>query len=174
MMIFAYGNNRQLTTDEKTAVKKSALDKSIAGLQITIRDMDLINVKVTVDVKYRDSYTNSVMEGLIKTAITKYLSPEGFVETKGPGGSEGFTQSDLAAVIQRIPGVLYVDSVAFVRADTAPMTTTSSSGTLHSLLYEITTGTNAGNVNFLAKGLLPKVTNDANHLIVNLTAVAAS
>ncbi len=172
MMVFTYGSNRQLTTAEKAEVQTFVQDRSIAGLQVAVRDMDIINVKVEANVKYNSTHTSAIMSSLIKDAIVNYLSPLGYTDSLGPDGSEGFTQSNVASVIQQIPGVLYVESVTLSRADgTNSTTATSSSGTAHTLLYEITA---AGNVNFLAKGLLPLVTGDANHLIVNLTAVTIS
>lgn len=171
MTVFTYGNNRQLTTAEKTEVAKHASDRVMAGMVVGVLDADLIDIDVTVTATYDDTYDTTTMTTLVKNAIMGYLSPIGFTGTVGPSGSEGITQSDVAKVVQTIPGILYVNSVTFADCSHS----TSSSGADHTTLYNIA----SGNVNFKAKGLLPKVTDHqvgdpATGLIVTLTAVTVS
>ena len=94
----------------------------------------------------------------IRNKIINYLSPLGF-----EGSDEGFTVGDITSVIMQVSGVLFVDSLTLSVASG-----NSSSGTAHSSLYQIT----SGNVDYLAKGILPKLT--SSNLTTNLTAVTVS
>ena len=153
--IYTYGNNRQLTATEKAAIELSAANKSIAGLTFGALDMELVDVEVTADVKYDDTYGSIAITALVRDAILNYLSPLGFT-----GNSEGWTTSDIASVIQGVNGVLYVDSVTFSVA-----AGNSNTGNAYSTLYAIS----SGNVSFLAKGCLPMVT--TGNLTTTMTAV---
>jgi len=168
MTVFTYGNNRQLTTVEKAEVVKHASDKAVAGMVVGALDMDLVDIDVTVVATYDDTYDTTAITALVKNAILGYLSPIGFTGNPGPSGSEGITQSEIAIIVQAISGILYVDSVTFAVCGHS----TSSSGAANSALYNIV----SNNVNFKAKGLLPKLTDHqvgspATGLIVTLNPV---
>ena len=153
--IYTYGNNRQLTATEQAAIELSAANKSIAGLTFGALDMELLDVEVTADVKYDDTYGATAITALVRDAILNFLSPLGFT-----GNSEGWTTSDIAGVIQTVNGVLFVDSVSFSVASG-----NSNTGNAFSTLYAIS----GGNVSFLAKGCLPMVT--TGNLTTTMTAV---
>jgi hypothetical protein len=153
--IYAYGNNRQLTATEKADIELSSANKSIAGLTFSALDMELLDVEVTATLKYDDTYGSVAITALVRDAILNHLSPLGFT-----GTSEGWTTSDVASVIQRVNGVLYVDSVSF-----SVPAGNSNTGNAYSTLFQIS----GGNVSFLAKGCLPKVT--TANLTTTLTAV---
>ena len=153
--IYTYGNNRQLTATEKAAIELSAASKSIAGLTFGALDMELLDVDVTVSLKYDDTYSSAAITTLVRDAILSYLSPLGF-----SGSTEGWTEADVAGIVQGVNGGLFVDSVVFSVASG-----NSNTGNAYSTLYQIT----SGNVDFLAKGCLPAVT-DGN-LTTTLTAV---
>lgn len=158
MTIFTYGQNRQLTTAEKQEVETYVADKSVAGLTVGCLDMDLIDFEVTVDVKYDSVYNQAALTTDLKNAILRAFSPSGF-----SGSDEGFTVGDVSTVCMNSGGVLFVDSVTLSVASG-----NSSSGTAHSSLYNVT----SGNIVFLAKGILPKLT--SANLTTNLTAVTVS
>ena len=153
--IYTYGNNRQLTATEKASIELSAANKSIAGLTFSALDIELLDVEVTVSLKYDDTYNSTAITTLVRDAILNYLSPLGF-----NGTSEGWTQADVASVVQGVNGVLFVDSVSYSVASG-----NSNTGNAYSTLYAIS----SGNVSFLAKGCLPTVT--TGNLTTTLTAV---
>ena len=106
--IYTYGNNRQLTAIEKSDIELSAANKSIAGLTFGARDMELVDVEVSVGLKYDSTYNSAAITTLVRDAILNYLSPLGF-----DGPTEGWMETDVARVCQEVNGVLFVDSVAF-------------------------------------------------------------
>jgi hypothetical protein len=144
-----------LTATEKADIELSSANKSIAGLTFSALDMELLDVEVTATLKYDDTYGSVAITALVRDAILNHLSPLGFT-----GTSEGWTTSDVASVIQRVNGVLYVDSVSF-----SVPAGNSNTGNAYSTLFQIS----GGNVSFLAKGCLPKVT--TANLTTTLTAV---
>lgn len=156
--VFTYGGNRQLTTAEKQEVAIHVADKSVAGLTVGCLDMDLCDFEVVANIKYNSVYNNAEITADIRNSVLRYLSPLGF-----DGSDEGFTVGDITQVIMSVGGVLFVDSVTLSVASG-----NSSSGTAHSSLYQIT----SGNVDYLAKGILPDLTE--GNLTTNLTAVTVS
>ena len=156
--VFSYGANRQLTTAEKQEVATHIADKSVAGLTVGCLDADLCDFEVTANIKYNSLFNNAEITTQIRNSILDYLSPLGFT-----GSDEGFTVGDITSVIMEVDGVLYVDSVTLSVASG-----NSSSGTAHSSMYQIT----SGNVDYLAKGILPELT--SANLTTTLTAVTVS
>ncbi len=156
--IYTYGGNRQLTATEKQDVATHVADKSVAGLTVGCLDMDLCDFDVTTSIKYDSSFNNAEITKDIQSEILQYLSPLGF-----NGSDEGFTVGDITSVVMGIGGVLFVDSMTLAVASG-----NSSSGTAHSSLYQIT----SGNVDYLAKGILPSLT--LANLSITLTAVTVS
>ena len=156
--IYTYGGNRQLTTAEKQEVATHVADKSVAGLTVGCLDVDLCDFEIVAGIKYNSTFSNTDITTDIRNKIINYLSPLGF-----EGSDEGFTVGDITSVIMQVSGVLFVDSLTLSVASG-----NSSSGTAHSSLYQIT----SGNVDYLAKGILPKLT--SSNLTTNLTAVTVS
>jgi hypothetical protein len=154
--IWSYGNNRQLTAAERTEMATFVADRSVAGLTVGCRDMELIDVEITVNVKYDSAYNSTITGGLVEDAILQYLSPLGF-----EGRDEGWSVGDIIGQIMGASGVLFVDSCSFSVASG-----NSSLGTAYSSLYQVDGN---GNVKFLAKGVLPSCT--PSNLTKTLVAV---
>jgi hypothetical protein len=157
--VWAYGNNRQLTTAERSEMATYVADRAVAGLTVGCLEMELIDVDVSVNVKYSSAFSATVTSQLVEDAILQYLSPLDFT-----GRDEGWSEGDVAARVMNVSGVLYVESCTFSVASG-----NSNTGTAYSSLYQINA---SGRVEFLAKGVLPSCT--SANLTKTLTAVTVT
>jgi uncharacterized phage protein gp47/JayE len=131
--IFVYGINNALTIDQKSDILIDVQDRTVAGLELEVRDANIVDLEIAIQVAYSSSYESTVVQENIETVLTNYFSPINYRFT------EGIKLSEFYSIASSVPGVLYVQS----------LTVTPSAG-----------GTSDvdGNVLFSLKGSLPSLT----------------
>jgi len=131
--VFVYGINSTLTIDQKSDILIDIQNRTVAGLELEVRDVNLVTLAVSIEVAYSSSYESTVVQENIETVLTNYFSPINYRFT------DGIKLSEFYSIASSVPGVLYVQS----------LTVTPGSG-----------GTSDGseNVLFSKKGSLPSLT----------------
>jgi uncharacterized phage protein gp47/JayE len=131
--IFVYGINNTLTIDQKSDILIDVQDRTVAGLELEVRDANIVDLEIAIQVAYSSSYESTVVQENVETVLTNYFSPINYRFT------EGIKLSEFYSIASSVPGVLYVQS----------LTVTPSAG-----------GTSDvdGNVLFSLKGSLPSLT----------------
>jgi uncharacterized phage protein gp47/JayE len=131
--VFVYGINSTLTIDQKSDILIDIQNRTVAGLELEVRDVNLVTLAVGIEVAYSSSYESTVVQENIETVLTNYFSPINYRFT------DGIKLSEFYSIASSVPGVLYVQS----------LTVTPGSG-----------GTSDGseNVLFSKKGSLPSLT----------------
>jgi uncharacterized phage protein gp47/JayE len=131
--IFVYGINNALTIDQKSDILIDVQDRTVAGLELEVRDANIVDLEIAIQVAYSSSYESTVVQENVETVLTNYFSPINYRFT------EGIKLSEFYSIASSVPGVLYVQS----------LTVTPGAG-----------GTSDvdGNVLFSLKGSLPSLT----------------
>ena len=131
--IFVYGINNTLTIDQKSDILIDVQNRTVAGLELEVRDANIVNIEVDIQVAYSSSYESTVVQENVETVLTNYFSAINYRFT------EGIKLSEFYSIASSVPGVLYVQS----------LTVTPGAG-----------GTSDvdGNVLFSFKGSLPSLT----------------
>jgi uncharacterized phage protein gp47/JayE len=131
--VFVYGINSTLTIDQKSDILIDIQNRTVAGLELEVRDVNLVTLAVGIEVAYSSSYESTVVQENIETVLTNYFSPINYRFT------DGIKLSEFYSIASSVPGVLYVQS----------LTVTPGSGG---------TSDGSGNVLFSKKGSLPSLT----------------
>jgi hypothetical protein len=131
--VFVYGINSTLTIDQKSDILIDIQNRTVAGLELEVRDVNLVTLAVSIEVAYSSSYESTVVQENIETVLTNYFSPINYRFT------DGIKLSEFYSIASSVPGVLYVQS----------LTVTPGSGG---------TSDGSGNVLFSKKGSLPSLT----------------
>jgi len=129
--VFVYGINKTLTIDQKSDVLIDLQDRTVAGLELEVRDANIVTLTVSVEVAHSSSYESTVVQENVETVLTNYFSPINYRFT------DGIKLSEFYSIASSVPGVLYVQS----------LTVTPGSGGTSS----------SGNVLFTKKGSLPSL-----------------
>ena len=135
--IFTYGINEYLSPADKSTILADVTDKSIAGLSITIKDPDLLNLEITGTVTLDAAYDQLPLQDIVYSALVEYLSPMNFPYTE-----DRIRYTTLIGLISKIPGVLYVGGLTI---------TPVGSGWLPQITDDI---------QFQKKGSLPSLSSD--------------
>lgn len=104
--IFAYGQNRLLTTSEKDEILNDVTSRAVAGLRFEILDPTLVTMQISGTISIDDDYSADIVEDSINNALIEYLSTSSF-----PFTMDRIRHSQIVSIISNIPGVLYVDSI---------------------------------------------------------------
>ena len=141
--VFVYGKNALSSTDEKLDILVSIQDRTIAGLEVGVIDVNIVEITVAADVIYSSEYDVEVVEYNIQTVLSSNFSPGGYKF------SDKIRRSEFIAIISSVPGVMYVEDVTL---------TCGAGGTVVD-----------GNVEFTQKGSLPLVAVD--DVVTTLTSM---
>lgn len=106
--LFVYGNDRFLTIQERNEIYQQVSGKMLAGLQLVVEDMQLLDVTVTADVKIPTTSDIYSVDSVLRSQIVNYFSPTRFSYIE-----PAIRKSTLVSEISRVPGVAYVDSISF-------------------------------------------------------------
>ena len=142
--IFAYGIGDFVEEEQKTDLLISIQEKTVAGLEIGINNVNLVNLDISATVSYSTEYESLVIANNVKSALTSYFSPENY------RFSNGIKLSEFYSVISGVRGVIYMDD----------LTVTPQSATY-------ATNDAAGNIEYVYKGSLPSVSIDDIVLTLN-------
>lgn len=130
--VFTYGINQQLTNDQKLDILIAVQDRTVAGLDVSVVDANIVLLDVVVSATHSSAYDSEIVQENIENLLTNYFSPSNY------RFAESINLSEFYSVISAVPGVLYVSSLSVV----------PGSG-----------GTNDvdGNIDFSLKGSLPSL-----------------
>lgn len=131
--IFAYGIGAQLTNDEKIDVLVAVQDRTVAGLEVYISDVNEVTLAMTISATFSSDYDTAIVESNIKSIVSNYFSPTNYRFT------DKIRKSEFISVASSVPGIVYIESLA-VSVLTGPATITVD-----------------GDVSFSLKGTLPSM-----------------
>ena len=157
VLVMVYGQNRILTSTERTAIQIAAADRTSAGLTVAIVDPVLIDLEIAAEViaeKRRDATT---MATEIQVALRRSLTPGLW-----RGSSEAIMASEVTNTIRNVDGVVAVTKVTVV----------PTSGSAADTVYA---GNDSGlnsagnpNVYFVSAGTLPDITQANSTITVTI------
>ena len=107
---------------QKTTIQNDLESRTVAGLTVSLYDMDIFDVDVAVTVVVESNYSTATVSTAVSAAIENYLSIVGWDWLKD------IDQRKLAALAAKVPGVSYVVSVACTLPTAVPSLATESSG----------------------------------------------
>jgi uncharacterized phage protein gp47/JayE len=142
--IFIYGIGDVVSPEQKTDLLITIQERTVAGLEIGINDVNLVALDVTASITYSAEYEPSVIENNIKSALSSYFSPENYRFT------DGIKLSEFYGIISNVRGVVYL---------------TGLTATPQSATYGINDVD--GNVEYIYKGSLPSIAFDDIVLTLN-------
>jgi uncharacterized phage protein gp47/JayE len=142
--IFAYGIGDVVSPEQKTDLLITIQERTVAGLEIGINDVNLVALDVTASITYSAEYEPSVIENNIKSALSSYFSPENYRFT------DGIKLSEFYGIISNVRGVVYL---------------TGLTATPQSATYGINDVD--GNIEYIYKGSLPSIAFDDIVLTLN-------
>jgi hypothetical protein len=142
--IFVYGIGDFVSEEQKTDLLIDIQEKTVAGLEVGINNVNLVHLDISATVTYSTNYESLVIENNVKSALSSYFSPESY------RFSEGIKLSEFYGVISSVPGVIYLED----------LTVTPQSATY-------ATNDGSGNVDYVYKGSLPAIAFDDIVLTLN-------
>jgi uncharacterized phage protein gp47/JayE len=131
--VFVYGINAQLLSDQKIDILVAIQDRTVAGLEVFVVDVNEVELSVELEATYSSEYESAVVEGNIKSVLASTFSPNNYRFT------DKIRKSEFISAVSAVPGVIYVESLD-VSVGSGPAT--------------ITVG---GDVSFSLKGTLPAI-----------------
>jgi uncharacterized phage protein gp47/JayE len=133
--VFTYGIGALATESQKVDLLIDVQDRSIAGLQVDVVDVNLVSLAITATVSHSKDYESSVILSNIKSVLSSVFSPKNY------RFSEGIKQSEFFNVLSTVAGVFYITNLAVtVKSASASLATASSN-----------------NITFVKKGSLPSI-----------------
>jgi hypothetical protein len=142
--IFVYGIGAVVSPEQKTDLLITIQERTVAGLEIGINNVNLVNLEIDAIVTYSAEYEPSVIENNIKSALSSYFSPENYRFT------DGIKLSEFYGIISNVRGVVYL---------------TGLTATPQSVTYGINDVD--GNIEYIYKGSLPSIAFDDIVLTLN-------
>lgn len=106
--VFVYGKDRPLTIQERNEIYEITSGKMLAGLQLVVQDMQILDVTVTADVKINPGTDLYSVDAILRRQILNYLSPNRF-----PYLEPAIRKSAIIAEMNKVPGVAYVSNLVF-------------------------------------------------------------
>jgi uncharacterized phage protein gp47/JayE len=142
--IFVYGIGGFVSSEQKTDLLIDIQEKTVAGLEIGINNVNLVNLDVTATISYSTDYEAEVIAGNIKSVLASYFSPENY------RFSEGIKLSEFYGVMSGVGGVVFAEDLSVT-----PQSATYATNDV------------AGNVEYVFKGSLPSISFDDVTLTLN-------
>jgi hypothetical protein len=106
--VFVYGKDRLLSIQERNEIYEITSGKMLAGLQLVVQDMQLLDVTVTAEAKIAPGSDIYSIESVLRRQLINYLSPSRF-----PYVEPALRKSAIIAEMNKVPGVTYVSSLSF-------------------------------------------------------------
>ena len=141
--VFVYGDGKPLSVFERTTIYNDLVNKSMAGLQIVVQDMNILTLTVSATIKIAQGSDFTSTLAAIKLGLTEFFSPAGFSLI-----DEAIRKTSIFSKIISVDSVVYVD-----QGLTFTCTDTTSDGN--------------GNLTFNNKGCLPSI--DLTNSTFNIT-----
>lgn len=147
VLVMVYGQNRVLTSAERTTIQIAAADRTSAGLTVTVVDPVLIDLEIAAAVIVEKRRNATDMADDVQVALRRSLTPGLW-----RGTSEAILVSEITSTIRNVDGVLAVTSVTVVP------TSGSASNTLYAGNTSALNSAGNPNVYFVSAGTLPDIT----------------
>jgi hypothetical protein len=103
--ILTYGINQQLTEDQKLDILVAVQDRTVAGLDVTVEDVNLVSLEIELSITHSSDYDSDTVEENVKNVLASYFSPANYRFT------ESIKFSEFHSVVSAVPGVLYSESL---------------------------------------------------------------
>ena len=103
--VYVYGNNSLVSAQDKALMLAASKNLSVAGLNITINDPNLVTLTLSTSVIVDENYDPIQVTNVINLTLVDFLSPSRFQF------SDRIRQTQLISIISNIPGVVYVESL---------------------------------------------------------------
>jgi uncharacterized phage protein gp47/JayE len=132
--IFVYGINALATSEQKTDLLAEVQARSVAGLEIGIEDVRVVEITVSANIAHTPDYESSVILQNVKSVLSTYFSPTNY------RFSEGIKLSEFYAIMSSVAGVIYTTDVTVA-------VTSGAEGTVDV----------DGNIDYVYKGSLPSI-----------------
>ena len=153
VLAVVYGQNRVLTSTERTAIQIAAADRTSAGLNVAVEDPVLIDLEIAADVIVEKRRNETDITTDIQVALRRSLTPGLWT-----GSSEAIMASEVLDTIRNVDGVIAVTKVTVVP------TSGSASDTVYAGNNSTLNSAGNPNVYFVSAGTLPDIT-EANSTI---------
>jgi hypothetical protein len=160
--VYAYGQNRFLTTEEKTALELDIASRSIAGLTIGVLNPPILNFFVSVSVLYDSAITAQDLSPQIIGNLIEIFSPSNCQYSE-----EKLRYNGVLNAIQINSQVVHVSSLSIGFTRTATITGAVVSGA--SVTYTANNSFSVGQTVTVA-GITPSGLNISNKVITARTA----
>ena len=95
--IYTYGNNSLVSALDKNTMLTASKNLSVAGLNMSIHDPNLVTLTMTTSVIVDENYDPTQVINSINLTLIDFLSP--------------IRQTQLISIISNVPGVVYVESL---------------------------------------------------------------
>jgi hypothetical protein len=133
--VFVYGLGALATEPQKVDLLIDIQDRSVAGLEVDVVDVNIVSLAVTATISHSEDYESAVILSNIKSILTSNFSPKNY------RFAEGIKQSEFFNVLSGVAGVFYITNLAVtVKAASSALATASSN-----------------NITFVKKGSLPSI-----------------
>tara|TARA_B110001454_G_C12709768_1_gene430235 strand:+ start:158 stop:1723 length:1566 start_codon:yes stop_codon:yes gene_type:complete len=147
VLVVVYGQNRLLTSTERTTIQIATADRTSAGLTVAIEDPVLIDLEIAAEVIAEKRRNSADMVTDIQIALRRSLTPGLW-----RGSAEAIMASEIVNTIRNVDGVISV-----TKATVVP-TSGSASNTVYAGNDSALSSAGNPNVYFVSAGTLPDFT----------------
>ena len=106
--LFIYGKDKFASIQERNEILEVVSSKMLAGLQLVVEDMDLLDVTINVVVKIAPGADIYSADSTIRRQLLNYFSPSKF-----PYSEPAIRKSAIIAEINKIPNISHVETLTF-------------------------------------------------------------
>ena len=131
--VYLYGDERTLTPFEKEIIYKDLSETIMAGLQIVVKDMEILKMTVSANIKIADGSNYSSTLNAIQTSLLQLFSPSSYPMSDG-----AIRKSSIYSQINNVNNVVYAEQTL-------------------TFTCESSTSDGSGNLIFNNKGCLPLI-----------------
>lgn len=106
--LFIYGKDKFASIQERNEILEVVSSKMLAGLQLVVEDMDLLDVTINVAVKVVPGADIYSVDSTVRRQLLNYFSPSRF-----PYSEPAIRKSAIIAEINKIPNISHVETLTF-------------------------------------------------------------
>lgn len=111
--LFVYGKDRFLSIQERNEVYETVSEKMLAGIQLVVEDINLVETTVNATVRISTSSDVYTVDSVLRRRLLEYFSPARF-----PYREPAIRKSAVIAEINKVPGISFVESLTIGCDDT--------------------------------------------------------
>lgn len=164
--IFAYGPKRFLTTPEKTEILSLVTNKTVAGLDIGIKDPILLDLKITASIYHYSTITSNDLKSELEEFLAGYYSVD-----YAPQEEELIRRDNVLGLILANPYVRNVDSLTLAITDSGSITgaVRAGAGASQTVTYTAANKLAVGDL-VIVTGITPNGLNSTQRAVTARTA----